>query len=134
MATRKQRFDAYRTIINDATSRPFEYGTNDCVLLIARAVRAITGVDYAPAFQPYDVRSAARLLRNAGGLVPFISQFLGEPETDTSQLRVCDAVVVSSVGQDAAAGLWNGQSVTCLAASGAIGVSAMHIDAFWRIG
>jgi len=134
MKTRRERFDAYREIIREASRHPFAYGTNDCVLLVAAAVQRINGVDYTAEFLPYDMRKAQRLIRKAGGLVQFISQFLGAAETDIERIRVCDAAVVSAAGQEPAAGLWNGSSVTCLAPSGAVGVAANHIDVFWRIG
>ena len=95
----------------------------------------MTGIDHTPEFMPYTKRKALRLVRESGGLVKFISQFLGDHETDIDKIRVCDPVVVMGPGQSAGAGLWSGAGVVCLGLNGhALLVQNCYIDGFWRVG
>lgn len=48
--------------------QPFAWGSNDCVLFAAGAVRAITGADLLPVQRWQSVREASRLLVRLGGL------------------------------------------------------------------
>ena len=112
-----RRADAYRAATERATSVPFAYGSNDSLLFVAHAVYSLIGTDYHSAFTPYSERQAMRLVRRAGGIVKFVSRFIGEPEPTLEGIRLCDPVVVLSDELEpfgGAGGLWNGRSAVVL--------------------
>lgn len=70
-------------LVEDYRHIPFEWGVNDCITFAARAVDAVTGLGvYEIVRAKYhwnDVRSAAKLIANHGGLSNLISEVLGVP-------------------------------------------------------
>jgi len=62
-------------------SANFDYGHHDCCLFAARCIDAITGTDREKELltQYHDERTAMRFIAKSGGIVPAISERLGEP-------------------------------------------------------
>jgi hypothetical protein len=58
---------------------PFSYGEFDCAIFAARCVDAITGSEWERSLGYSDIRSAARVRRNEGGLEAGVSRRLGNP-------------------------------------------------------
>jgi len=92
--------------IEDARSRPFAWGTHDCALWAANAVREITGEDIAA---PYRGRystaaGATRALKRYGGgdLVTAATQALGNP-VPVARAKRGDMVLVPEGPIEAAA-------------------------------
>lgn len=130
----RQRVDVYRATVREASELPFAYGSNDCMLMIANAVSRLIGVDHSIEFMPYTALRALLMIERAGGMVPFVSRFLGHPEESLDGIRICDPVVIKN-GDLEAGGLWNGTSVTALKEGGSIVlVSREYVIASWRIG
>jgi len=67
--------------------RAFRWGTFDCCIFCAGAIRAITGKDYLSDFQYQDKKGATRYLRDYGGIENIASKFLGEPKKITQAKR-----------------------------------------------
>lgn len=132
--TRKRRFDVYMETVREVSALPFEYGSNDCLLFVSRAVHRLIGVDHAQTFLPYNAKGAHRIVRRAGGMAAFMSMFIGQPEESLDGVRMCDPVLVDAFGAHAA-GLWNGSRATVLKEGGGVMVvMPEHVIASWRVG
>ena len=70
---------AITALIDEARSRPFEWGVHDCCTFAARAVQLQTGHDALGALAWFSELDAARLLRDLGGLRAAVSAALGQP-------------------------------------------------------
>jgi len=94
---------------------PFAWGANDCCTFAADAVIAMTGKDAMRALRGRytSERGAARLIKQAGGLEPLVSRYLGEPLARIAMAGRGDVVLMPNpergpclaicVGTDAAA-------------------------------
>lgn len=69
----------YKAIQRAASQGSFCYGSQDCGLFVADAIRACTGIDYAHDLRKrYDSElSAARLIRQEGGYSALVTRALG---------------------------------------------------------
>lgn len=89
---RLQRF------LDDSNASPFVFGTHDCVTFAAGACDALTGGSMLDAirqrYQWHDLRSSAVIIRDSGGMLQLVSQFLGDPVTPF-QARHGDIVLAS---------------------------------------
>lgn len=130
--TQRQRVDIYRDTLREA-SAPFEYGKNDCMLLLARAVHRLVGIDHAKGFGQYGVRKAARIVREHGDLVVLVSKFLGWPEPGAATLRVADPCIVEIDGVQAG-GLYNGHDIVVFGPGGLRQIDTRYLIAGWRVG
>lgn len=83
---------------------PFEWGTNDCLQFTSRCIRAMTGIDYAARFPPYnDQAGALALLVAHGGVEGILTAHLGDPMS-TGLARDGD-VVTADLGLGPTAGV-----------------------------
>lgn len=70
---------ALSAIVAEWRSRPFTYGSSDCLQFAGAAVAAIRGIDYRAAFPSYrSDLGAARILRRCGGVAGIVAGVLGE--------------------------------------------------------
>lgn len=63
-------------------SVPFEWGSNDCCLFVARVTDAMCGSCHAEtlATHYHDEASAVQYIKASGGIGPAVSQYIGQPE------------------------------------------------------
>jgi hypothetical protein len=88
--------DRLSTYLDRVSEEPFAWGSHDCALFAAGAVRAMSGIDPAAAFRDqYDTRegSAAALREHgAGTLLKTVSAWFG-PSKHVSQAKRGDVVM-----------------------------------------
>jgi hypothetical protein len=82
-----------------ARSRPFAYGSHDCLQFVARCVQAMTGVNHAAGFGSYDDPTA--LLELHGGVAGILTMLFGEP-VHPSLAQEGDLVVAVIDGRESA--------------------------------
>lgn len=74
---------------------PFEWGVNDCMSFVAKAVEALTGEDFFQHYSDYtDEESAKTMLENNGGAKGIITACLGNPSRSIMTARRGDVVIV----------------------------------------
>jgi hypothetical protein len=116
----------------ERASMPFEWGKNDCCLFAADAVLAMTGVDPAAPLRGYaSALAARRLVDEAGGMLEFVSQFLGEP-VPPLMAAVGDVVLLTNEGRELL-GICNGTNAI---GAGERGMAVLGMDsarAAWKV-
>ena len=120
--------------IESRRNMPFAWGTHDCAMFAADAIRAITGVDHAAIFRGlYDTREQAEaIVAQYGGLRPFVNYFLG-PEIDPKLARRGDVALIKDGGGQELLAVCLGAS---FAASGESGLKFFKIKnaiSAWRV-
>lgn len=66
--------------VQAAQTKPFEWGSHDCVTFAADCVRAMTGCDPLKGVEPWgDAKGALRAIQARGGLSDAITSLFGEP-------------------------------------------------------
>ncbi len=91
--------------LKDLESTPFQWGENDCALMSANGVQAVTGVDVAAEFRgQYSTKSqAAAIIAQHGDLEGLITYCMGfGPDENWRTAARGDVVVVDTQGQMAA--------------------------------
>lgn len=73
------REQAYAQVIALALLREFRWGSHDCVTFAAECVEARTGRNPMAGLEWPDASTAARMLRQIGGLRAAVTSRLGEP-------------------------------------------------------
>lgn len=62
---------------------PFEWGVQDCLVFVSKAVQTLTGDDFMAQFPAYSTESeASALLEQYGDVYGIVSACLGEPTTN----------------------------------------------------
>jgi hypothetical protein len=90
-------------LVHSRLRRPFVWGSNDCALFAADAVRAITGVDLADGLRNHHTAlQAARALRRRGGIHAIAASKMGEPR-EAHDARPGDVVMIDGAGGHALA-------------------------------
>jgi len=116
---------------------PFNWGTNDCALFAADAVRDTTGEDLAANLRGYTTaRQALRIISAHGGLQAIATRALGEPLPPTYACTGDVALVpASNAGKRLALAVC--VSAERAASPGAAGlqfVPMRHAHCVWRVG
>lgn len=117
--------------------QPFAWGRQDCALLAADCVLALTGVDLAPpALRAYrNARQALRLLQQHGGLAQLAQAALSPacPACPVAQATVGDLLLTRSQGRPMLA-ICNGSSALAPGALGLVSVGLQDVSHAWRVG
>lgn len=125
----QERFAAY---LRARREMPFAWGTHDCCTFAAGAVEAISGRNPMAAIAPYaDERTAARMVRDAGGLTPLASSLLGDPVTPL--LAAVGDVVLLENGDRELLGICNGTTAIAAALDGMAAIEMTAALAAWKI-
>lgn len=114
--------------------QPFAWGRQDCALLAADCVQALTGVDLAPpALRAHcNARQALRLLQQHGGLAQLAHAALG-PACPVAQASVGDLLLTRSQGRPMLA-ICNGSSALAPGALGLVSLGLQDVSHAWRVG
>jgi hypothetical protein len=116
---------------------PFRWGTNDCALFAADAVRDTTGVDLAVDLRGYSTaRQALRIIRACGGLPAIATRALGEPIPSTYACTGDVALVpASNTGKRLALAVCvSAEKAASPGADGLQFVPMHHAHCVWRVG
>lgn len=115
--------------VESKRNTPFAWGTADCCQFIAGAVAAVTGVDHAVEFGPYEDEAGAQaLLATYGGIEGLITHVLGEP-VHVAQMGRGDVCIV-----DGTAAVCTGQNVVSYGSNGLVFVPRSRASVAWRVG
>lgn len=108
------RMDA---VIESCKRTPFEYGTHDCGMFVARVVDAMTDDAIAYRLREHycDEASAQEFIEASGGMLAVATRFLGSPSNDRP--RRGDPVLFEG-GNGEAMGIWTPQGIYSTGASG----------------
>lgn len=68
--------------IKENENTPFEWGKNDCVLFIAKAVELITGLDYYSQFKYSTKEEAEKIIEENNGIQGLLTKYLGQPHNN----------------------------------------------------
>ena len=120
--------------IETRRNMPFAWGTHDCALFAADAVKAITGVDHAALFRGlYDTRDQAEaIVAQYGGLRLFINYILG-PEIDPKMAQRGDvALILDARGQEALAVCIGASFIAPAMGGGLTFFKLQHVLTAWR--
>jgi hypothetical protein len=114
------RFHRWNVLLADellaARSRPFAYGSHDCLQFVARCVHAMTGVNHAASFGSYDDPTA--LLEVHDGVSGILTMLFGEP-LHPSLAQEGD-IVLAVIGERESAGICTGTKFAFAAESGGL--------------
>lgn len=99
----RKRLDGWQTrfwtAMREAQTRPFVWGTRDCVMFATSMIDVVLGTDYyaqAKIRYPYSTEAeAAALMTQHGGITGLVASFLGEP-TNWGRLGIGDIVLAST--------------------------------------
>lgn len=104
-------------------NRPFEYGTWDCCLFAADAIKAMTGTDIAAEFRGrYANRTEAyALIGSVGSVAPKVAKQYGMPQVPISYARRGDMALIERA-RDYSLGIisLNGKEIAILRARGIV--------------
>jgi hypothetical protein len=95
--------------VSSRLDTPFEWGNHDCCLFAADAAQVVTGRDFAAEVRGTytSERSAARKIKEWGGLDKYVSSLLGDPIPSRTAKRG-DVVMMHQDGQLPALGVCMG--------------------------
>ncbi len=109
---------------------PFEWGTNDCCLFVADAVKVLTNVDYAASLRGYTTRfGAARRIYKAGGLSSIVDGLL--TPINPALARRGD-VILCETEEGAALGICVGSKFAAAGPNGVLFYSMTLAKKGWR--
>lgn len=121
--------DRLRAYVRATARMPFEFGTNDCALFAAGAIREMTGVDLAAEFRgQYSDEATGRVLLAKSGFNSPIDMLAAHfPEAERARAGdIC--VVYGDV-----TGVSQGRAVYVLTADGIATVPATAIERVFRV-
>ena len=142
--TRISRFEDWprrlEAVLAEAEADRFEWGRNDCGLLVARAIEAMTGVDIAADLKGYTTEDqASDFLRSyAGGGLPEACEKLAVKwefdEVDKNVAQRGDAAIVSTI-EGIAVGVidLSGRHVAIVSHNGLVRVPVRWAQRAWHI-
>lgn len=113
--------------------RPFEWGTNDCVMFAADCVAATTGIDPAAEVRGSyrSASGAARVLKARGGLAAIAAASLGS-EVGQLMAQPGDVGLLKNSGQECLA-VWAGAAWHAPAESGLAAFPLQDALRVWRL-
>jgi hypothetical protein len=83
--------------VEEWRSRPFQYGSSDCLQFVADVVESLTGVDHRARFPRYKTRiGAARITARMGGVEGILTRCLGLPKPVARAFRG-DVIVIATL-------------------------------------
>lgn len=125
------RLDA---LVHERARVPFAWGSNDCALFAADAVRAITGHDPAAGLRGLGVRQALRHVRRCGGICHVVPAGL-PPLTHTSLAVEGDIALVQQDGaRRLSIGVVVGEHVIGPSRVGLVAVPRQRAVQCWGVG
>ena len=119
--------------IEELTSVPFEWGTNDCCMFTAKVIDAICvdGTFAERLSQKYtDESSALRYIANRGGIEPAVSEFIGESKTGRPQRG--DVVMFAGDNGDTL-GVFVGNAIASVTKEGVVFIPRNKTICYWSI-
>jgi hypothetical protein len=115
------------------SERPFVWGISDCVLFVADAILAMTGVDVAASYRErYSSEAGAQTLMNGRSLEQMMNEALGIPLPVPRFARFGDPCLVS-IPSGMTAGLVMGEHVAVQGPSRVVRVPVRCVVAAWRL-
>ena len=88
------RLSAY---LRERKKMPFQWHVNDCMSFTAKAVEALTGIDYFSHYSDYhDEETARQMLAKNGGVVGIITKCLGKGSREVAKASRGDVVIVKA--------------------------------------
>lgn len=125
---------AFAKCVAEHQNVPFKWGEQDCVLWAADTVFAITGEDPAKEFRgAYDsALSAARVLREAGGMEKLVSEKMGGTPVDSRLANVGDVVLVLQDGEPML-GVCNGDTLLATGSNGLVALPMQAAVKIWKV-
>jgi hypothetical protein len=125
------RLGAY---LEEVREKPFRWGSNDCALFAAGAVRAMTGQDPGADWRGRyrSARGAARLMRARGFDGPSAIAAAAFPAVAPAHAQIGDLAAVPGAG-GAALGVVQGPGVYVLRPEGLAVVPVAEAVAAWRV-
>lgn len=123
----------FRDFVRERRSMPFEWGRNDCVLLVADWILEATGIDHVADLrgQWHDALSAMRALEERGGMQAAVTAALGEP-IDWRLAQRGDAVLIVVDGRESLA-VCAGEYALAASEHGALLAPMVDAVCAWRI-
>jgi hypothetical protein len=120
------------SVIDGAMNKPFAWGSHDCCTFANDCIIACTGASAWPELKWHDSKSAAKLVREFGGLKASLDGYLTRLESIALAKRG-DVVIVDNGGREVV-GVCIGSSI---AAPGVNGLEFIPIDlakSAWSVG
>ena len=126
------RYSAMWGYLQTVADAPFEYGKHDCCLMVARALDAMHGTDYAPRLLSCycDEAGAKAFIRLHGGIVSAVGSFLGPCHTGLPARG--DATLVDTE-DGLGVGLCVGASIAVAAETGVVFYPLSAAKGYWRV-
>lgn len=121
--------------LDSCRSRAFAWGECDCILFVAKAIEAMSGVNLYDTHIDYDDEAGARqTLKAHGGLEAIISAHLGAPHTARRRARRGDVALMYL--PEATAGIVDdsGIKIACMGPSGLRRMPLEYGRKFWSWG
>ena len=112
--------------------RAFKYGDADCCQFAGHVIKEITGIDYMDSFNYSSEDEAKDIIRNQGGFVSAVTEFLGQP-CPKEVLQDGDPVLIKMQPMGQLMGVLFGKDVVCLAERKMIRINSRHITHGWAI-
>jgi hypothetical protein len=124
----------FEKIVTENLSRPFEWGSHDCVLWGADCVLAITGHDAAENFRgTYNsALSAARVLKELGGMENAITNRLGLSPVAVGYANVGDILLADLEGQLTTT-VCNGETMLATGETGLVALPTLSALKAWKV-
>ena len=119
--------------LQEQVVKPFAWGSTDCVQFAAGIVERVTGNNYAASYTYDSELSAARLIRDAGGLEALVSKHLGPMNRDRRECRDGD-IVLSAFDRGPTLGIAVPRLFFLRTEQGVVPVDMELSIGFWRVG
>lgn len=85
------------TFIKSMRETPFQWGINDCVMASAKAVEALTGINYYDEYLGYtDEAGANEIIAKNGGLEALITKHLGPSHPNKLKAKRGDLALIKT--------------------------------------
>lgn len=117
---------------NNWQKRAFQYGDADCCQFAGHVIKEITGIDYMKSFSYSTEDEAKEIIRNEGGFVSAVTEFLGDP-APISVLQDGDPVLIEMQPMGQLMGVLFGKHVVCLSEKKMVRINGRHITHGWAV-
>lgn len=116
--------------IKENENTPFEWGKNDCVLFIGKAVEIITGANYYSQFNYSTKEEAEKIIKENNGIQGLLTKYIGKPHNNYK--FACRGDIVLMRLPDITCGVVDdsGMKIACLSEKGLV---RLPLNKAWRV-
>lgn len=119
-------------LIEDLSSEGWEWGAMDCCQFARRVLKELHGIDFAPDAPEYTTaKEALAIVREAGGMERFASQYFGDP-VPRNLVKKGDPCM-ANFPSGLALGICTGQTAAFASKDGIIHIPRANIEMGWNL-